>query len=84
MPTPESVRPGGILKSSSSNTGRRAVWNESNLDQNEVIKAELNTTKIDEPKTPYHGPLQDEDDGAQGPCVSRRKQLATASITIDF
>lgn len=35
----------------------RAVWNETNLAQNEQIKAELNTTKIDEPKTPYHPPI---------------------------
>ena len=40
----------------------RAVWNEVNLAENEQIKAELNTTKIDEPKTPYHAPI-DEDIG---------------------
>lgn len=29
-------------------------WDEQNLEENERIKQELNPTKIDEPKTPYH------------------------------
>lgn len=29
-------------------------WDEHNLEENERIKLELNPTKIDEPKTPYH------------------------------
>eukprot|EP00889_Picochlorum_renovo_P000946 jgi/Picre1/27976/NNA_000937.t1 len=29
-------------------------WDESNLEENERIKRELNPTKIDEPKTPYY------------------------------
>jgi hypothetical protein len=32
---------------------RGIVWDESNLAENELIKAELNPTKITEPKTPY-------------------------------
>ena len=54
----------GILKKDSSVSASRgrAVWNEANLEENEQIKAELNTTKIDEPKTPYHAPV-DEDIG---------------------
>lgn len=50
----------GILKKSASRSqpsGRRAKWNEDNLEANEVIKSELNPTKIDDPKTPYHAPL---------------------------
>ncbi|GLI60130.1 hypothetical protein VaNZ11_002198 [Volvox africanus] len=45
-------------------------WDEQNLQDNEVIKATINKTKINEPKTPYHGPLGDQhmedvDDGMQ-------------------
>ncbi|GLC42745.1 hypothetical protein PLESTB_001413700 [Pleodorina starrii] len=45
-------------------------WDEQNLQENEVIKATISKTKIDEPKTPYHGPLGDQhmeeaDDGLQ-------------------
>lgn len=40
----------------------RIQWDESNLSQNEKIKAELNTTKIEEPKTPFHSPPQGEFD----------------------
>ncbi|EFJ47952.1 hypothetical protein VOLCADRAFT_104928 [Volvox carteri f. nagariensis] len=45
-------------------------WDEQNLEENEVIKASISKTKIDEPKTPYHGPLgeqhmEDADDGLQ-------------------
>lgn len=39
------------------------MWDEANLETNEKIKAELNPTKIDEPKTPYHAP-QEPDVGA--------------------
>eukprot|EP01025_Chloroclados_australasicus_P050645 TRINITY_DN5847_c1_g1_i1.p2 TRINITY_DN5847_c1_g1~~TRINITY_DN5847_c1_g1_i1.p2 ORF type:complete len:183 (-),score=44.02 TRINITY_DN5847_c1_g1_i1:278-826(-) len=53
--------PRGILKKSSIHEGhhsrKRAGWDEDNLEKNEVIKAELNPTKIDEPKTPYHAPV---------------------------
>jgi hypothetical protein len=50
--------PRGILKTTpASVSGRRAVWDEANLQVNEHIKSELNTTKIDEPKTPFHAPL---------------------------
>ena len=31
-----------------------------NLEKNEKIKAELMPTKINEPKTPYHAPLGEE------------------------
>jgi hypothetical protein len=34
-------------------------WDEQNLEENERIKLELDPTKIDEPKTPYH-PSKDE------------------------
>jgi hypothetical protein len=36
---------------------RRAVWDERNLAMNEKIKQELDPSKIDEPKTPYHAPV---------------------------
>jgi Protein phosphatase inhibitor 2 (IPP-2) len=36
-------------------------WDEENLQMNELIKAELNPTRIDEPKTPYHGPGSEPD-----------------------
>eukprot|EP00892_Ulva_mutabilis_P000620 jgi/Ulvmu1/10559/UM065_0013.1 len=55
----------GILKKTSagsSSSGRRAKWNEDNLEANEVIKSELKPTKIDEPKTPYHAPVDPEID----------------------
>lgn len=35
-------------------------WDENNLTENEAIKASINKTKINEPKTPYHGPLTEE------------------------
>ncbi|GFR46162.1 hypothetical protein Agub_g7656 [Astrephomene gubernaculifera] len=35
-------------------------WDEQNLQDNEVIKATISKTKINEPKTPYHGPLGEE------------------------
>lgn len=52
----------GILKKDgpASASRGRAVWNEVNLAENEQIKAELNTTKIDEPKTPYHAAIETE------------------------
>ena len=34
-------------------------WDETNLHENELIKAELQPIKISEPKTPYHGPTAD-------------------------
>ncbi|MEW5304494.1 MAG: hypothetical protein WDW36_007104 [Sanguina aurantia] len=47
-------------------------WDESNLEANEVIKAGLSSVRINEPKTPYHGPLDpldpdhmDHDEGLQ-------------------
>ena len=49
----------GILKhDAGAASGRRANFDEANLAENERIKAELNPTKIDEPKTPYHPPLE--------------------------
>jgi hypothetical protein len=33
------------------------MWDERNLAMNDKIKQELCPTKIDEPKTPYHAPL---------------------------
>jgi hypothetical protein len=52
----------GILKTHGSKSGSRAraAWNEANLAENEHIKAELHATKIDEPKTPYHAPIDDD------------------------
>jgi hypothetical protein len=47
-----------ILKDEAgSASGRRAKWDEDNLTLNEQIKAELAPTKIEEPKTPYHAPM---------------------------
>lgn len=39
-----------------SRSQRHIVWDESNLEENERIKATLNPIKITEPKTPFHGP----------------------------
>ncbi|KAK9825383.1 hypothetical protein WJX81_007163 [Elliptochloris bilobata] len=36
---------------------RSIKWDEANLEENDKIKAELKPVKINEPKTPYHGPL---------------------------
>lgn len=35
-------------------------WDEANLEENVKIKAEINPRKINEPKTPYHGPMEEE------------------------
>ena len=37
-----------------------------NLEENEKIKADLMPTKINEPKTPYHAPLGEDDDLEEG------------------
>lgn len=39
-------------------------WDEHNLTENEQIKAALQPIKINEPKTPYHGPSAAEESGA--------------------
>ena len=44
----------------------KVKWDEANLEENETIKAAINPTKIDEPKTPYHRPMSDEDDDPLG------------------
>lgn len=35
-------------------------WDEANLEENDKIKSEINPRKINEPKTPYHGPVEEE------------------------
>lgn len=35
-------------------------WDEANLEENDKIKSEINPRKINEPKTPYHGPMEEE------------------------
>jgi len=35
-------------------------WDEANLEENDKIKQEINPRKINEPKTPYHGPMEEE------------------------
>lgn len=37
-----------------------------NLEENEKIKSDLMPTKINEPKTPYHAPLGEDDDLDEG------------------
>jgi hypothetical protein len=39
---------------------RRIVWDEANLEENERIKKTLSTVKINEPKTPYYGPISED------------------------
>ena len=46
--------------------GHGVLWDEQNLEENEVIKASLVYTKVDEPKTPYHKPLDDKDHHMNG------------------
>ena len=41
-------------------------WDEENLQQNEVIKQQLNPQRIDEPKTPYVHTIEPDDDNADG------------------
>lgn len=69
----------GILKKTApgSSSGRRARWNEDNLEANEVIKSDLNPTKIDEPKTPYWSAL-DIDVGTSGASWTCDTQFAGA------
>ena len=40
---------------------RTVVWDEGNLEANEQIKAELKPRKIEEPKTPYLGPMSSDE-----------------------
>jgi hypothetical protein len=41
---------------------KKAQWNEENLQENDIIKASMTFTKIEEPKTPYHSHLEVSDD----------------------
>ena len=51
--------------------GRNVVWDEGNLEANEQIKAELKPRKIEEPKTPFLGPMSSDemDTGKQLPTL---------------
>ncbi len=52
----------GIAESNSMRKGGPGiVWDEDNLAENERIKATLNPIKINEPKTPFHELLPDDD-----------------------
>eukprot|EP01026_Neomeris_dumetosa_P042769 TRINITY_DN3569_c0_g1_i1.p2 TRINITY_DN3569_c0_g1~~TRINITY_DN3569_c0_g1_i1.p2 ORF type:complete len:137 (-),score=24.36 TRINITY_DN3569_c0_g1_i1:341-751(-) len=57
------------LGQSQSQKRNKLHWDEQNLEENEIIKKELNTTKIDEPKTPFHRPssIADEIDESMVP-----------------
>jgi Protein phosphatase inhibitor 2 (IPP-2) len=44
-------------------------WDEHNLTENEHIKAGLQPIKINEPKTPYHGPSTAGDESGAAPCL---------------
>lgn len=44
-------------------------WDEHNLTENEHIKAGLQPIKIDEPKTPYHGPSTAGDESGAAPIM---------------
>lgn len=58
------VRPilGSMKRPGSARKAGHVLWNEHNLEENEKIKAQLSTVKINEPKTPYHGPAVEEDE----------------------
>lgn len=67
-------RPGSARKPS------HVVWDEHNLQENDKIKAQLSTVKIDEPKTPYHGPVHDDDlDGDMKPLTLDDTEPASTS-----
>lgn len=45
-------------------------WDEENLQQNEIIKQQLNPQRIDEPKTPYVHTIEPDDDADGGAWIA--------------
>ena len=58
----------------------KVKWDERNLEENEAIKADINPTKIDEPKTPYHRPLSDEGDDPLGVTLTVSPSTPTSHL----
>lgn len=59
----------GMKRTRSDKAGGGIKWDETNLEENEKLKAELNPRKIDEPKTPYVGPYDEQDHGKLAVCT---------------
>lgn len=56
-------------------------WDESNLAENEQIKAELAPRKIDEPKTPYHGRIDLAEEGGEA-CIPQKVARCHAGLLV--
>ena len=55
-----------LRRSSDSRKNAHVVWDEKNLEENEKIKSQFTGITVPEPKTPYHAPLEDHEDGEDG------------------
>eukprot|EP00884_Botryococcus_braunii_P005904 jgi/Botrbrau1/15314/Bobra.0319s0004.1 len=65
---------GSETGSDSANRKRSVRWDEANLEVNEKIKSDLNPVRINEPKTPYRGPMdadeeEELDDASMSPLI---------------